>query len=169
MEVAELLDLVRVRPVAVGARDLQNRGQPLQLGVAEEDAHALGDLSLAQVRVAVAVGAQRCSGVVHMQRSQAVEADALLDLVQASVQRRAIRDIGARDPEVARVEADAKPRVPVEAVYEDRQLVDRAADRPAGSGGVLDQEPGRLGAALERALERRHDVLETRLEAGAEV
>ena len=62
-----------------------------------------------------------------------------------------------------------EPRVPVEAVYEDRELVDRAADGPAGPGRVLDQEPGRLRTAFERALESRNDVLETRLESGAEV
>ena len=50
---------------------------------------------------------------------------------------------------MARVEADAEPRVPVERVDEDRELVDRAADRAAGAGGVLEQEPGRVGAAVE--------------------
>ena len=169
MEVAELLDLVRVRSVAVRARDLEDRRQPLQLRVAEENAHACGDLALAEVRVAVAVRAERRRGVVHVQRPQPVEADPLLDLVDAGVQRRAVRHVDARDPQVAGVEADAEPRVPVEVVHEDRQFVDRAADGPAGSGRVLDQEPGRLRTALERALESRNDVLEPRLESGAEV
>jgi len=134
VEVAELLDLVRIRSVAVRARNLENRRQPLQLRVAEEDAHAFGDLTLAEVRMTVAVRVERRAGVVHVECPQSIEANALLDLVHADVQRRAVRHVDARDPEVAGVEADAEPRVSIEAVHEDCELVHGAADRPAGPG-----------------------------------
>jgi hypothetical protein len=95
VEVAELLDLVRVRSVAVGARDLEDRRQPLELRMCEEDAHLVADLALADVCMPVAVRAQRCRCVVHVQGSKPVEADALFDRVHASVERRAIRDVYA--------------------------------------------------------------------------
>jgi len=169
VEVAELLNLVRVRSVAVGARDLEDRRQPLELRMGEADAPPVVDLPLAAVCVPVAVRAERRSGVVHVQRPQPVESDALFELVHASVERRAIRDVDARDPEVARVEADAETRVAVQPLHEDGQLVHRATDRPTGARRVLDQEPGRVRAALERAFESGDDVLEPGFEAGAEV
>src|SRR5215208_40171 len=89
----EFFELVGIRSMAVRARDLEDRRQPLQVRVAEEDAHALGDLALAEVRVPVAVRAERGGGVVHVQRPQPVEADPLLDLVDAGVQRSAVRDV----------------------------------------------------------------------------
>jgi hypothetical protein len=142
VEVAELLNLVRVRSVAVGARDLEDRRQPLELRMREEDAHPVADLALEDVGVPVAVRAERRAGVVYVQRPQPVEPDALFDLVHAGVERRAIGDVDARDPEVARVEADAESRVAVQPLHEDGQFVHRAADRPTGARRVLDQEPG---------------------------
>ena len=70
---------------------------------------------------------------------------------------------------MARVEADAEARVPFEPVVDRRELLERAADRGAGPGGVLHQQPGRVGAALEAAPQRRDDPLEPRLEARAEM
>ena len=70
---------------------------------------------------------------------------------------------------MARVEADAEARVASEPLDDGRELLDRPPDRRAGARGVLDQEPGRLAAALERELECRKRPFEARLEAGAEV
>ena len=70
---------------------------------------------------------------------------------------------------MARVEAEAELRGPAEAVHDRDELVERAADRPAGAGGVLEKEPGRVGARRERALERRHRPGETGVEPGAEM
>ena len=80
-----------------------------------------------------------------------------------------VGDVVARHVEVARVEADAEPRVPVERLVERRQLVDGAADRAAGAGGVLHQEPGVSEQRSSACAQRRHDALEARLEAGAQV
>ena len=97
----------------------------------------------------------------------AIEADALVDLVEQPVELCAVGDVVAGGEQVARVEADAQARMPVERVVQRRQLVQRASDRVAGAGGVLHAEPRGVGAALERLRERRHDPLETRLEARA--
>ena len=66
--------------VAVRARNLHHRREPLQRRVREERAEALAQLALQHVRVAVAVGAERRLGVVHVQRAQAVDADPLAEL-----------------------------------------------------------------------------------------
>ena len=80
-----------------------------------------------------------------------------------------LADVDARDVEVAGVEADAEPRMRVERVDDRRQLVDRATDRAARAGRVLEQEPRRLRAAVEHLAQGRHGPLEPRLEAAAEV
>jgi hypothetical protein len=66
VKVAELLDLVRVRSMAVGPRDLEDRRQPLEFRMREKDAHLVADLALADVCVPIAVRAQGCGGVVHV-------------------------------------------------------------------------------------------------------
>ena len=56
---------------------------------------------------------------------------------------------------MAGVEADPEPGVVVERLVERGELLDRAADRPARAGGVLDQQPRRLGrSARARARAR---------------
>ena len=77
--------------------------------------------------------------------------------------------LDAGDEEVARVEANAEPRVAVEGVDDRRELVDRAPDRAAGTGRVLDQQPGRVGAVVEHAAQRRHRTFQARLEPGAQM
>ena len=49
------------------------------------------------------------------------------------------------------------------------ELLDRAADRPPGAGGVLHQQPGLVRGELEHLLHRGHDAFEPMLEAGAEM
>ena len=80
--------------------------------------------------------------VVDVQRAQPVEPDPCVDLA-----RRARRpplgsvDVVAGGVEVARVEADAEPRMAVEPLEQRLQLLERAADRAAGAGRVLHQQP----------------------------
>ncbi len=81
----------------------------------------------------------------------------------------AVRDVVAGCVEVARVEADAEPRVGVESLVERGQLLERAADRPARACRVLHAEPGRLVAVFERLCQGRRDPLDRGLEPGAEV
>ena len=115
----------------------------------EEGAEALAELALEHVRVPVAVRAERRRRVVDVQRAQPVEPDPVVDLGERRRHGVRIADVDSRDVEVAGVEADAEPRVAVERVDERRELVDRAADRAAGAGRVLEQEPRLLGAAVE--------------------
>ena len=168
-QLLRLADLVRVRAAVLGPGGLEHRRQPLQPRVGEEHAELLAELALEDVRVPVAVRAERGGGVVDVQRAQPVEADRGVDLVEAGVERGRVGHVDARHPEVARVEADAEPRMPVEPLPERRELVDRASDRAAGAGRVLHQQPRLVGAELEHLLHRRHDALEARLEAAAEV
>ena len=62
--------------------NLEQRGQALQLRVAEEDAELLADQAVADVLVPVAVRAERRLRVVHVQAAQAVEADLAVELAR---------------------------------------------------------------------------------------
>ena len=135
----------------------------------EEGAEALAHLALADVGVTVAVRAELDVRVVHVEAAEAVEPDALVDLAEGRVDGVRVGHVDARDPEVARVEAEPELRVAVKAVEERGELVDRTADRAAGPGRVLEQEPRRALTGGERLFERRCRVLEAGLETGAEV
>jgi len=128
VEVAQLGDLVGIRPVPVLARDLEDGRETLEAWVGEEHPELIREHAFADVRVPVPVGAELRSGVVDVERAEAVEADGLLDLVEARVERGGIRHVDAGHPEVAGVEADPDPGMAVETVHEQRQLLDRAAD-----------------------------------------
>jgi hypothetical protein len=104
-----------------------------------------------------------------VQRAQALESDPRVQLGDDRVQRGSVGHVAARHVQVARVQADAEPRVGVEALVQKRELVDRASDRPAGAGGVLHQQPGRVRAAVEHVPHRRLDALDAGFEPGAEV
>ena len=97
------------------ARNLEQRRQSLELRVGEEDAELLAEQAVADVFVPVEVRAERRLRVVHMQAAEPVEADQPVDFFDDAVELGGVCDVVARDVEVARVEADAEPRVPVEA------------------------------------------------------
>ena len=128
-------------PWPSGPGTSRSAGRPWKAGVGEEDAEAVADQPLADVRVPVAVRAERGGRVVHVQDAEPVEADAAVHLRYDLVEPGRVGHVVARDPQVARVEADAEPRVPVEPVDEDRELVEGAPDRAARAGGVLEAEP----------------------------
>jgi hypothetical protein len=69
VEVPELAHLVRVRPVAVLSRHLQDRRQVLQARVRKEDAELLAQHAFADVRVAIPVRAEVGCSVVDVQHS----------------------------------------------------------------------------------------------------
>src|SRR5437588_1581498 len=169
VEVTQLLDLLGVGSVTVLAGDLEHDRQVLQLRMREEDAEAFAHHALADVVVAVAVRAERRLRVVCMQRTEAIEADPLVDVAQCGVERFGVGDVDTGDVPVAGVQADAEPPVSPERVEDHGQLVDRAPDRPPGARRVLHQHPRPLVAAVEHLLERGDDTLETDLEPGAEV
>src|SRR5919197_6028888 len=101
-----------------------------------------------------------------MERPQAVEPDCVVDLLQQAVELAAVGDVVARGVEMAGVEAEPEPRVVVEAVVDRGELGNGAADRAAGAGGVLHQEPSAVVAPLEALRERLDDAIERLLEAG---
>src|ERR1051325_3907740 len=77
------LQLLLGRPLLVRAGRLEDHRQAVEARLAEEDrAAVLAQLALADVGVAVAVGAQLALGVVEVQRAEAVEADDVVALVQ---------------------------------------------------------------------------------------
>ena len=134
MQVLEALDLGCVRTVTVRPGGLQDGGEALDAGVREEGAEAFAHLATADVRVPVAVRPQLGGRVVDVEATEPVEADPLVDLAEGRVVGLRIGDVDARDPEMTGVEAEPQARMADEPVDQCRELVDRAADRPAGAG-----------------------------------
>ena len=120
--------------MAVRTRDLEKRRQPLQLRVRKKDPELFAEQALADVVVPVAVRSERRLRVVDVQGAQPLEADPLVDLGEHAVELLPLRDVVAGDVEVTGVEADAEPLVCAQGVVERGELLERAADRPAGSG-----------------------------------
>src|SRR3954447_2337009 len=169
VDVTQLLDLVGVRPVAVGAGNFEDDGQLLHCGVREEHADPFAHHAVPDVVVAVAVRAERRLRVVRMEHAQPIEADPRVDVAQKRVVRVGVGDVHTGHVEVTGVETDPEALVPAERVEQHSELVDRSSDRAAGSGRVLHQQPRALAAALEHLLHRGHGSLEARLEPGAQV
>jgi hypothetical protein len=69
VEVPKLAHLVRVGPVAVLPRNLQDRRQVLQARVREEDTELLAQHAFADVRVAIPIRAEVGCRVVDVQYS----------------------------------------------------------------------------------------------------
>src|SRR5919198_345802 len=137
--------------------------------MAQEGAELFADQALADVRVPVAVRPKRRGRIVDVQDAEPVEADPRVDLIHEPVELLPLGHVHSRHEEVARVEADPELRVRVEAVEERRQLVERAADRPARARRVLHQEPDPVAAEFEQLPHRAADALDARVEPGAEV
>ena len=78
----------------------------------ERGAAVLAELALADVRVAVAVGAERRLRVVEVQRADAAAPELAAGLAQHRVHRRGRADVIAGGEQVAGVQADAEARSP---------------------------------------------------------
>jgi hypothetical protein len=87
VKLPELPNLIRIRSVTC-ARHLEDRRQLLDGGMGEERAEPLAELALADIRVPVAVRPQRGVGVVHVQRTEPVETDGVVEFAQQRVERR---------------------------------------------------------------------------------
>ena len=156
VQLLEALHLVCIRAVTVRPGGLQDGREALDARVREEDRELLPSWPLADVRVAVAVRPELGGRVVDVEAAEAVEPDPLVELRRASSRGRPVGDVDARDPEVAGVEAEPQRADGGRAAStRSRELVDRAADRPARAGGVLDQEPGWVSAAPSASVEAR--------------
>ena len=107
-------------------------------GREERGASRLAELARADVRVPVAVGAERGLGVVEVQRADAPGAELAPGLGEhrAHPPRRA--DVIAAGEQVAGVQAHAQALAAAGGLQQRRELRQRAAERAAGAGGVLE-------------------------------
>ena len=141
--------------------------------MAEEGCEPVADEALADELVAIAIRAERCLRVVHVEDAEAVEPDRGVELLERGVERGGIGHVDAGGPPVAGVETDAEPRVAIRRVRERGELGDRPADRPACTGGVLHAEPEVVGRQLEelakRGLDERDGFVEPEAEVRADV
>src|SRR5919204_4744380 len=158
-------DLLLARAGALGPLRLDHAGQALEARLGEEDAAAPPpELALSDVGMPVAVGAQRRLRVVEMQRAQAPLADDLQAIVQHRGEPLFGADVEPRCEEVTRVQAHAQALGSARGVDDLGQLVERAAEGPAGPGGVLEVQRAAVALAkrlrddLARALDRGGDL-----------
>ena len=146
-------------------------GRPSSDGWASSAANAPApELSVTDVLVPVAVGAQRRLGVVEVQHDEALEAAGLVERLERRVDAGRGAQVVAGLEEVRRVEADADAGVAVDRVDHRRQLVEAHAHRAAGAGRVLEQD-AHVGVAdlVERGAQRLLDAREAGVEAVAAV
>ena len=80
-----------------------------------------------------------------MQRAEAVEADDRVEVVDDAGQPLRRPHVVAGGEQVAGVEADAEALVAAGQLDQRRELLERAAERAAGAGGVLEVQRARLG------------------------
>ena len=154
-----------VGPSLTGPGVSSTQGRPSKRGSDRNTAQpSLAELALADVRVAVAVGAQRRLAVVEVQRAEAARARRSRRTRRA--RRPAPAGVRISKPEASRwQESRQTPRrsPPPGRVEQGGQLVERATERAAGAGGVLQVQR----AALALAPAPRAMTLPARSIAGA--
>src|SRR5437763_15402216 len=101
VQLFQLPHLVRVRALVVLSGHLEQRRESLEPRVREEDAELFAEQALLDVRVPVAVRAERRRGVVHVQRAQPVEPDPAVEVVDELVERLARGHVYSGHVEVA--------------------------------------------------------------------
>ena len=125
-------------PAARG-RASRARREALEARLRQEGHAALvAELALADVRVAVAVGAERRLRVVQVQRAEPVEADDGVGALERVLQARHRADVVAGREQVAGVEAEPEPPLAAAGLDQRGQLLERAPERAAGAGRVLE-------------------------------
>ena len=156
--------------LALHARALEQRRQALEARLGQEGrAAARAELAVAGRRVAVAVRAERRLRVVHVQAAQPVEPDERHAVVDHLA--RACRPCGCRSRWPAGGSESRQTPIrlsPPRQLDQVAQLVEGAAERVAGAGGVLEQQaaasrtrraprgtPRRRARAPRRAARRR--------------
>ncbi len=100
----------------------------------------VAQLARADVRVAVAVGAERGLGVVQVQRAHAPAAEQAPRAAHDGVHAGWRADVIARGEQVAGVQAHAEALVAAGGLEQLRQLLQGAAEGSAGAGGVLQMQ-----------------------------
>src|SRR5439155_24526387 len=118
----------------------------------------LAELALAEVGVAVAVGAERHLGVVQVQAAKALEAELAVARVDDGGERLRLAHLVARGQQVTGVETDAEPAVATGALDHGGQLLEAAPNGSSRAGGVLEQQRALRGGS-ERAREGVPDQL----------
>src|SRR5256884_7106719 len=103
-----------------------------------------------------------------MERHDPSPADGRLALAHGAPVARLGAEVVAGGEQMAGIQADAEPLGPSRALHERGQLAERAADRVAGAGGVLERDLDAIArGARERLVERGGDPSEPGLEPGA--
>src|SRR5919108_4280781 len=170
-----VVHVVAIDRLPLGSRTLEHAREPLEARLRQKGCAArAADLAVAEVLVAVDVGAERRLRVVDVQRPEAVEPDDAVELVEHPRERLGTADVVARREQVAGVEADGGPLAAAGQLDQPRQLLERAPERAARAGGVLEVQRAAVrlrerlgdhrGGALDRgvdcaaALERRPGV-----------
>src|SRR5690242_3431539 len=135
-----------VGSVSVGTRLEQDR-QAREAALAQEHAQpALAELALAEQCVAIAVRTKLGRRVVQVEHTEPLEPDLAIEFVDHRSELAPLADLVARRQQVTRVEADSKTIAGARDLDHLRELVERAADREAGAGGVLEEERAPLRA-----------------------
>src|SRR3954470_18661211 len=155
------------------ARRLEDAGQVLERrGGQEGGAAVLAHLALPDRGVTVAVGAQRLEGVVEVQGAQLLQADLGVEALEHLVDALDGAHVVTRREEVTGVQAHAEALAAPAGAQELGELLERAPQRAAGAGGVLevqlagarlrqgllDDLAGALDRRIDLALERRAGV-----------
>src|SRR3954453_10798367 len=161
------LDLLARRAagrVAV-ARGLQDAGQVRERrGGQERSAAVLAHLALPDRGVTVAVGAQRLEGVVEVKGAQLLQADLGVEALEHVVDALDGAHVVAGREQVTGVQAHAEALAAPAGAQELGELLERAPQRAAGAGGVLEVQLARprlrqgLLDDLAGALDRRPDL-----------
>jgi hypothetical protein len=110
--------------MAVLPRDLENRGETLEVRMAEKHPEPVSHQTLTDVVVPVAVRRERCFGVVDVEAAKAVESDRPVEFVENSVERRRVGDVVAGRVQVARVQTHPEARMSVEQFEQEGELVE---------------------------------------------
>ncbi len=153
------LHVLPLDAAAGGPRALVDHREPLEARLREEDrAAGLPDLALPERRVAVAVAAQRGERVVDVQRPEAVEPDRGVARRERRVEPLHGPDLVARGEQMAGVEAHAEAAVVARRLEQGGQLLERAAERAARAGGVLQLERTSLARGQRLADHRARPV-----------
>ena len=125
-------------PLTLGPLGLEHTRQAFEPRLGQKGRAArLSELPLADVGVAVAVGAERGLGVVEMQGREAAEPDLALKPVHGVAQAVGGADVIARREQVTGVQADPQPRAAAGRVDQVCQLSERAPQRASRTRGVL--------------------------------
>ena len=150
----QLLEGFDVSAVVAGLVDgsFGDEGGVCEAEIVEQDAEGFdADGSLPDVLVAVEFGSAGSFGVIAMDYFYIVQADGSVEMLQSLVNALFADDVVAGDVSVAGVDARGDGNDAAEAVDDFGNLLEAAAEREFGAGGVFDED-GKAGLGEVKAL-----------------